>query len=111
MRQTKLWDEKHPTPEFYSPKVTRIGKPASMKPKPKPYKTKSKRFSQYELDSNRLGASVGPGSYSQYNYCISSVSKSPVMSKHFYRHKDKTNHSHYYIDNLSTIPNYLKYFI
>lgn len=109
MRRTVLWNEKEPSPEFHTPKVTRFGKAASMKQKKNCNLARSKRFSQYDIDANRVGRNVGPGSYKQANYCISaSISQTPRGAKYFYRHEDRLNNVHYFFDQSNTKPNFLK---
>ena len=109
MRKTILWNQKEASPEFHTPRVTRFGKSVSLKKKPIPNLGRSKRFRQYDIDANRIGRNVGPGSYLQFNYCISaSISQSPTATKYFYRHADLLNNPHYYYDNSETRPNFLK---
>ncbi|OMJ70788.1 hypothetical protein SteCoe_31159 [Stentor coeruleus] len=110
MRHTVLWDQKQPTPDSYFPKVTRYGRAVSMKHKPISNLMRAKRFPQYEIDANRVGANVAPGAYNQDHYSIiSSTMKTPKSAFYFYKHEDLTNNSHYYRDFSTTVPNFVKH--
>lgn len=109
MRNTILWNNPQATPEYYNPRVTRIGREVSIRQKAKSNINRAKRFPQYEADANRLGRNVGPGAYGQQHFSIvSNLKKNSRTSFYFYRHRDALNSTHYFRDYSSTIPNFLR---
>jgi hypothetical protein len=109
MRKTLLWFEPQATPEYYDARVTRIGRPISIRQKAKSNIDRAKRFPQYDLEAKRLGRNVGPGAYCQTHFSITSnVKKNSRTSFYFYRHRDALNNSHYFRDYSSTVPNFLR---
>ena len=78
--------------EFYFPLMTYHGKKLSMVNDRKPNFSKARRFSQYEIESKRLGDKIGPGSYTNYYNTIGSPRNTSIPM--FCKFKKSTNRWH-----------------
>ena len=103
MRPTNLQfrSPKEATPGPYHPRVTSYG--VKLGPKPAvPRKTfgNSRRFSEYDINAQRLGSLVGPATYRQDSY---SVGRNHIKGAHVYRPyyvgKDIGSNGLYFIGN------------
>lgn len=91
---------KEKTPDFYSPKVTCVGKSLGfVDGSGSKTFTQSKRFQQYEVDAKRTPCRVGPGCYASCSLDLTKPSMGAPTYKRFQIGQEISNNGYFYTGN------------